>query len=236
MGSAFIPEDRLGAGAGLSALPSLLAIRKLYLHGENGKNSTGSWSPNVRARVPGGEVEDAIDRVRVPAYVIDRHGIIRWLNPAARKLVGDVRGRQLTSVVAPEFSRRAREIFIRNLHGPSAGSDNKAVIIGADGERLSVELSAVPLRRGGHVIGVFGQVKNIEDDDPPRPPHPHLTPRQAEVLRLLELGRSTEQIAHELHLSTETVRNHIRHLMRALNAHSRLEAVAIGRREHLVAS
>jgi DNA-binding NarL/FixJ family response regulator len=75
-----------------------------------------------------------------------------------------------------------------------------------------------------------------EDDDPPRPPHPHLTPRQAEVLRLLEFGRSTEQIAHELHLSTETVRNHIRHILRALNAHSRLEAVAIGRREQLVAS
>jgi hypothetical protein len=50
----------------------------------------------------GVDIEDAIDRVRVPAYLIDRHGIIRWLNPAARKLVGDVRGRQLTSVVAPE--------------------------------------------------------------------------------------------------------------------------------------
>ena len=181
----------------------------------------------------GGEVEDAIDRVRVPAYVIDRHGIIRWLNPAARKLVGDVRGRQLTSVVAPEESRRAREIFTRNLLGSSAGSDNKAVVMGADGERLSVELSAVPLRKGGHVIGVFGQVKNIEEDDPPRPPHPHLTPRQAQVLRQLELGHSTEQIANELHLSSETVRNHIRHLLRALNAHSRLEAVAIGRQEHL---
>jgi DNA-binding NarL/FixJ family response regulator len=106
----------------------------------------------------------------------------------------------------------------------------------ADGERLSVELSAVPLRNGDHVIGVFGQVKDIEHDEAPRPPHPHLTPRQAEVLRLLEHGRSTEQIAHELHLSIETVRNHIRHLMRALNAHSRLEAVAIGRREHLVAN
>ena len=183
------------------------------------------------------EVADAIDRVRVPAYVIDRHGIIRWLNPAARKLVGDVRGRQLTSVVAPEESRRAREIFTRNLLGPSAGSDNKVVVMGAEGERLSVEVSAVPLRSGGHVIGVFGQAKDIEDDEPPpRPPHPHLTPRQAEVLRLLELGRSTEQIAHELHLSPETVRNHIRRLLRALNAHSRLEAVAIGRREHLVAS
>jgi hypothetical protein len=32
----------------------------------------------------GGEVEDAIERVRVPAYVIDPHGIIRYLNPAAR--------------------------------------------------------------------------------------------------------------------------------------------------------
>ncbi len=184
----------------------------------------------------GGDVADAVDRVRVPAYVIDRHGIIRWLNPAARKLVGDVRGRHLTSVVAPEESQRARRIFARNLLGPSAGSDNEAVVMGADGERVSVELSAVPLRNGDRVIGVFGQVKDIEDDEPPGPPHPHLTPRQAEVLRLLELGRSTEQIAQELHLSSETVRNHIRHLMRALNAHPRLEAVAIGRREHLVAS
>jgi PAS domain S-box-containing protein len=184
----------------------------------------------------GGDVEDAIDRIRVPAYVIDRDGIIRWLNPAAQKLVGDVRGRQLTSVVAPEETRRAREIFTRNLLGPPEGSDNKGVLIGADGERLSVELSAVPLRSGHRVIGVFGQVKEIEEDEPPRPSHPQLTRRQQDVLRLLEHGRSTEQIAGELHLSTETVRNHIRHLLRALNAHSRLEAVAIGRREHLVAN
>jgi PAS domain S-box-containing protein len=182
----------------------------------------------------GGDVEDAIGRVRVPAYVIDRHGIIRWLNPAARKLVGDVRGRQLTSVVAPEETRRAREIFTRNLMGPPSGSDNSAIVIDADGERITVEVSAVPLTRGGHVIGVFGQVKDIEEGDPPSPPHPSLTPRQAEVLRLLEHGRSTDQIARELHLSRDTVRNHIRRMMRALNAHSRLEAVAIGRSEHLV--
>lgn len=184
----------------------------------------------------GGEVEDAIERVRVPAYVIDPHGIIRYLNPAARKLVGDVRGRQLTSVVAPEETRRAREIFARNLVGPRAGSDNKVVVIDAEGERLSVEVSAVPLQSGDHVIGVFGQLLDVEEDDPPPPPHPRLTPRQAEVLRLLEHGRSTVQIADELHLSTETVRNHIRHMLRALNVHSRLEAVAVGRQEHLVAN
>jgi PAS domain S-box-containing protein len=182
----------------------------------------------------GVEVEDAIERVRVPSYVIDQHGIIRWLNPAAMKLVGDVRGRQFTSVVAPEETRRAREIFARNLVGPASGSDNKAVVMDANGERMSVEVSAVPLRSGGRVIGVFGQVKDVDEDDPPLPPHPSLTPRQAEVLTLLEYGHSTERIAAELHLSPETVRNHIRHLLRALNAHSRLEAVAIGRREHLV--
>jgi DNA-binding NarL/FixJ family response regulator len=67
-------------------------------------------------------------------------------------------------------------------------------------------------------------------------PHPqlHLTPRQAEVLRLLERGRSTQQIADELQLSRETVRNHVRHLLRAVGATSRLEAVALARGEVVV--
>jgi PAS domain S-box-containing protein len=183
----------------------------------------------------GGEIEDAMERVRVPAYVIDRHGIIRWLNAAALKLVGDVRGRHFTSVVAPEETRRAREIFTRNLLGPPSGSDNTIVGIDATGDRRAVEVSAVPLRSGGRVIGVFGQAKHIDEGEPPMPPHPSLTPRQGEVLQLLERGRSTVQIAAELHLSTETVRNHIRHVLRALGAHSRLEAVAIWRHDHLAA-
>ena len=180
----------------------------------------------------GGEVEDAIDRVRVPAYVIDRHGIIRYLNPAARKLVGDVRGRQMTSVLAPEERRRGREIFTRNLMGPPRGSDNRAVFLAADGERITMEVSGVPLEGGGHVIGVFGQVKEVEENPPPPPPHPRLTPRQTEVLRLLEQGHSTDQIAKELHLSIETVRNHIRGILRALGVHSRLEAVTLAHRVH----
>ena len=47
------------------------------------------------------------------------------------------------------------------------------------------------------------------------------------MLRLLQRGASTEQMAQELHLSTQTVRNHIRHLMSALGVHTRLEAVAV---------
>ena len=59
---------------------------------------------------------------------------------------------------------------------------------------------------------------------------PDLTPRQTEVLGLLERGLSTEQIARELQLSVETVRNHIRAVLRGLGVHSRLEAVAVARR------
>jgi PAS domain S-box-containing protein len=180
----------------------------------------------------GVDADEAIGRVRVPAYLIDAHGIIRWLNPAAMKLVGDVRGRQITSVVAPEETVRARAIFTKNLLGPAEGSDNKGVLLDADGERVSVELSAVPVRSGGRLIGVFGQVKDVEEEPPP-PPHPHLTPRQSEVLRLLENGRSTEQIAEELQLSIETVRNHIRALLRGLGVHSRIEAVSVARRHSL---
>jgi regulatory LuxR family protein/PAS domain-containing protein len=52
--------------------------------------------------------------------------------------------------------------------------------------------------------------------------------------QLLAQGKSTEQIAAELHLTTETVRNHVRHVLKALDAHSRLEAVVVARRQGLI--
>jgi DNA-binding NarL/FixJ family response regulator len=90
---------------------------------------------------------------------------------------------------------------------------------------MALEISSVPLMSGERVVGVFGLLVGPTEDRP-ETPHPHLTPRQAEVLRHLQQGQSTKQIAAELHLSTETVKNHIRHVLRALGVNSRLEAVA----------
>jgi len=63
---------------------------------------------------------------------------------------------------------------------------------------------------------------------------PELTPRQAEVLRLLGEGLSTEAIASRLGIAVETARNHIRAVLRGLGVHSRLEAVVAGRERGLL--
>jgi PAS domain S-box-containing protein len=176
----------------------------------------------------GGDVERALESVGVPSYVLDTTGVVRWINAAAERLVGDVRGRHFTSVVAPEDSRRARELFSRKVLGTTAATDATGVLVSTGGTRVAVEISSAPLMSGERVVGVFGLFEG-RPEDKGTAPHPHLTPRQVEVLRLLEQGRSTKQIAAELHVSTETVRNHIRRLFRALGVHSRLEAVAAAR-------
>ena len=178
----------------------------------------------------GGDVADALERVNVPSYVLDTAGVIRWINPAAERLVGDVRGRKFTSVVAPESRRSSEEMFARKVTGAASVTDAEVVLLDPAGERMPVEITSVPLRHGGRVVGVFGQAMDVPGR-PPAPAHPALTPRQAEVLLLLEKGRSTRQIAEELHLSPETVRNHVRKVLSALGVHSRLEAVALARRE-----
>jgi PAS domain S-box-containing protein len=177
------------------------------------------------------DLEKVLEHINVPSYLIEANGIVRWINPAARRIVGDVVGRQFTSVVSPENTRRARELFARKVVGGTSATDAAVVIIDRAGSRVGVEITSVPVLDGEHVIGVFGQVSDVVEE-PHAHPELHLTPRQAEVLELLERGRSTKEIAAELHLSTETVRNHIRHLLRTVGAHSRLEAVAIANRSN----
>ena len=177
----------------------------------------------------GGDVEQALEHVLVPSYVVDEAGVVRWLNPAAERLLGDVRGRQFTSVVAPEDQAGARERFVQKMLGTSVASEATGHLVSSSGTRVPVEVSAVALTDGDRVVGVFGLIEGRPDDSTTAP-HPHLTPRQVEVLRFLEQGCSTKQIAAELHLSTETVRNHVRKLLKALGVNTRLEAVAAARR------
>ncbi|HEY1540140.1 MAG TPA: response regulator transcription factor [Solirubrobacteraceae bacterium] len=56
-----------------------------------------------------------------------------------------------------------------------------------------------------------------------------LTPREADVLGLLQLGRSNGEIAVELSVSIETVRTHARSVFRKLGVSSRRELSSLAR-------
>lgn len=63
---------------------------------------------------------------------------------------------------------------------------------------------------------------------------PRLSPRHREVLALLAAGVQARAIGERLGISEATVRNHIRVILRRLDCHSQLEAVARAHEWHLV--
>lgn len=65
-------------------------------------------------------------------------------------------------------------------------------------------------------------------------PSKRLTVREIDVLRLLAVGRTTPAIAAELFVSAHTVRNHVSNILSKLDAHSKLEAVAVAARDGVI--
>jgi DNA-binding NarL/FixJ family response regulator len=65
-------------------------------------------------------------------------------------------------------------------------------------------------------------------------PAPKLTNREMEVLRAVARGLNNREIARELFISENTVKNHIRNILEKLQLHSRMEAVVYAVREKLL--
>src|ERR1700694_551935 len=61
-----------------------------------------------------------------------------------------------------------------------------------------------------------------------------VTDRELQILQLIADGFGNRDIAHQLNLSVEMVKTHVRRLLRKLRAHGRAHAVAIGWRNELV--
>jgi two-component system NarL family response regulator len=71
-------------------------------------------------------------------------------------------------------------------------------------------------------------------DEKPATAQPKLTEREMEVLRLVAKGRNNRDIAKELFISENTVKNHIRNILEKLHLHSRMQAVVYAVREKLL--
>lgn len=106
---------------------------------------------------------------------------------------------------------------------------------GSTREQLLGTLHAVA---AGEAPSKFGQMQNIAgkmairqkqvDDEV------SLTQRETQVLRHLALGLSNKEIGRSLSISVETVKEHVQHLLRKINANDRTQAAVWAVRKGLV--
>jgi len=71
-------------------------------------------------------------------------------------------------------------------------------------------------------------------DDRQQVPTPRLTDREMDVLKLVAKGLGNRDVALQLNISENTVKNHIRNILEKLQLHSRMEAVVYAVREKLL--
>ncbi len=95
----------------------------------------------------------------------------------------------------------------------------------ADGQSLISPSMAVKL------IDEFKQMSKPERS---QVPGLRLTERELEVLRLVATGMNNREIAKQLFISENTVKNHVRNMLEKLQLHSRMEAVMYAVREKLL--
>ena len=178
-----------------------------------------------------------VDLIPVPVIVFDAAGRCVHANPAASAATGyadaDLRGRQYRELVSLEWRKTAEAEFARTIENAQP-ADFELAFADAQGRLIPARARLVPLVHPDAVVGVVMVAYAARADELEqiqRVASPTLTSRQFQVLTLLAQGHTTREIAERLGLASETVRNHIRAILRALGAHSRLEAVVAA--EHL---
>jgi PAS domain S-box-containing protein len=183
-----------------------------------------------------------VDSLVVPASLHDVEGRFVHMNAAAERAAGtsntQLLGHHFTELL-PTEARKNVEAQFRRAVERGEPADFETAFIDASGRLRGVRAQHLPLRDGDAIVGVLilaFDVRRRPSDQIRLNPDPHLTPRQREILNLIASGLSTEEVARELTLSTETVRNHLRNAFKELRVHTRVEAVAAAQRLGLLAA
>lgn len=126
----------------------------------------------------------------------------------------------------------------------SATADSRSVVgaleAGASGYMLKDQtldelIAAIRLvASGGQALAPALVPLLVAQITQPPPTTQRLSPREIEVLQLLAEGLSTTELSKRLHVSVNTVRNHVQNVISRLGAHSKLEAVSIALRDGLI--
>jgi LuxR family transcriptional regulator, quorum-sensing system regulator BjaR1 len=85
-----------------------------------------------------------------------------------------------------------------------------------------------------HFVAIYAFDRILKLHGSPARQHASLTPREREVLTLVAGGKSTSEIAEALHISSRTVKEHIKHLCPKLGVVTRTQAVMIAVRDKII--
>ncbi|KAJ1684789.1 hypothetical protein LUZ63_020060 [Rhynchospora breviuscula] len=102
----------------------------------------------------------------------------------------------------------------------------QAVRVVAEGQSLISPSMAVKLLDEFKEMSRAGRTEEV--------PGPRLTARELEVLKLVATGLANRDIAGQLFISENTVKNHVRNILEKLQLHSRMEAVMYAVREKIL--
>ena len=102
----------------------------------------------------------------------------------------------------------------------------QAIRVVADGQSLISPSMAAKLLEEFKTISSVGSKPDVI--------MPKLTDRELEVLNLVARGLNNREIARDLYISENTVKNHVRNILEKLQLHSRMEAVMYAVREKLL--
>src|SRR5579862_4223403 len=211
-----------------------------------GSGSGACSQTGKHASLNGRRLEDMdlwwLDALAVPASLHDTTGRFIHLNAAGERAAGMARA-QWTKLhyldpVPPE-GRELVETNFRRAADKGESTDFVTSFVDGHGVLRRIRAQHLPLLDGDEVVAVLILAWDVLGPQVVASDSrvlPELTPRQLEILQLVAGGSSTADIAKQLSLSTETVRNHLRSVFRELKAHTRVEAIAAAQRFGLLAS
>jgi PAS domain S-box-containing protein len=202
-------------------------------------------------------LEDALTHSADGAMVIGNDERVVLWNPSAERLLGhapeDVIGRACYDVLAGRdeagnrlCSRECPVLRLARRGDPVRTFDMRTLTKANRQVWLNISTLVCHTPDGGCVIihlfrDVTGKAASPRlPDERPSAMSPaaagaaSLTRREREVLGLMAAGIGTREAGGHLGVTRATVRNHVQSILGKLGAHSRLQAVAIARRQRLL--
>jgi len=196
-----------------------------------------------------------VRRLGTAALVVGPRGRVSFMNRRAEELLGctwaECRERHSSDLVR-SIGASGRRIYKRDLavRGLAKNTEDAPLLqlhcSPESGGRRWIQMTSIPFQieaEGLHVLHTFHDIERehrlkehaqlvahrhaevrVSTDVPPRSV---LTARERDVLDHLTCDEDPQRVAANLFRSPATVRNHIRHILKKLGAHSIDEAVAL---------